>query len=60
MCYVFVKKLNHFALMLGRLSGACLLCICVTDQAAVMCCFAAAITVMVFRAPPSVNTGIKR
>lgn len=45
--------------MLGWLSRACLLCICVTDQAAVMCCFAAAITLMLFRAPPSVNTGIK-
>lgn len=49
-----------FGARLALVCGACQLYICLADQAAAVTCFAAAIAVMVFRAPPSVKTGIEK
>lgn len=61
--FFFLAKSQILSLMLVVVSpsvcGACLSCVCLADQAAVMSCFAAAIAVMFFTAPPSVKTGIE-
>lgn len=63
MYYFVCEKLHLLALnahvVLSAVPVVCLSFICISDQAAVMSCFSAAITVKVFRATPSVKTGIE-